>query len=69
MGKKLKLPTAAEDRQQKREAAMPEVKRLVKEHGRQTVQWCVNQLHEYDKKVAKLAQIRAEARALARDIK
>lgn len=63
------LPSVAQQRAQKREAAMPEVKSLVKEWGRETIQWCLNQLREYDKKVEQLKKLKKEARMLAKEIK
>lgn len=53
---------------EKREAAMPEVKKLVRKYGRQAVGWCVNQLAEYERKMKKLEQAKAEVRAMEREL-
>lgn len=54
---------------QKRDDAMPDVKRIVKKHGRTAVVWCINQLREYEKKVRQLSQLKAEAMRLEKEIK
>jgi hypothetical protein len=51
-----------------RKAAMPDVSRLVKRHGRTIVLWCVTQLRDYEKKVKELARVKAEAQRLEREI-
>lgn len=48
----------------KRDAAMPEVKRLVKKYGRTAVSGCLNRLAEYDKAQKKIAALRKEAAEL-----
>lgn len=48
--------------------AMPEVKKLVKKHGRTIVIWCINQLREYEKKVKQLAELKKEAEKLEKEI-
>lgn len=43
-----------------RQAAMPEVKKLVKNYGRAAIGWCLNQLRDYEVKVKNLADARRE---------
>lgn len=52
-----------------RSKAMPEVKKLVKKHGRKIVNWCINQLREYEKKVKQLAELKKEAEELEKELK
>lgn len=47
---------------------MPEVKKIVKKHGRTVVVWCINQLREYEKKVRQLEQLKKEAAKLEKEI-
>ncbi len=51
-----------------RDAAMPDVKKLVKTHGRTVVGWCVNQLAEYERKVNKVKQARAELKKMEAEL-
>ncbi len=67
MKKKVKL-TPAEQRKKLRDAAMPEVKKLVAKHGRSIVASCLNQLRDYEKKLRQLASAEAEVAALRRQI-
>lgn len=48
--------------------AMPEVKSLIKKHGRTVVGWCMGQLRDYEKKVKQLEKIKAEAAKLEKEI-
>jgi hypothetical protein len=68
MEKKSLTPSAARDRQNKIDAAMPDVKNLVRLHSRLIVQYCVKQLGEYEKKVLYLKKIKAEAAQLEKEI-
>ena len=52
-----------------RQAAMPEVKKLIKNHGRSAIVWCLNQLKEYEKKMRQLADLRKAAAALEKEIR
>ena len=56
--KKTASPTQL--RAEMRERAMPEVKKLVKRFDRQTINWCVQQLAEYERKVKKLNEARKD---------
>ena len=47
-----------------RSKAMPQVRSLVKRHGRTVVQWCVNQLRDYEKKIKQLSELKREAEKL-----
>lgn len=47
---------------------MPDVKKLVKTHGRTVVGWCVNQLAEYERKVNKVKQARAELKKMEAEL-
>jgi hypothetical protein len=51
-----------------RAKAMPQVRQLVKRHGRTIVQWCVNQLRDYEKKVKQLSELKKEAEKLEKEI-
>lgn len=66
--KKQKTESVTERRERLRKAAMPGVKALVKEHGREAVNWCVNQMKEYEKKVEKLKALKKETADLEREI-
>lgn len=72
MAKKKKQPTPAQLRRKRTEEdrrdAMVEIKRLTKKYGRTTVQYCLNQLRELEKKRGRLAQIKREADRLEREI-
>lgn len=57
------------DNKKLREQAMPEVKRMVKKHGRNVISWCINQLKEYEKKVKQLDLAKKEVSRLEKDIK
>lgn len=48
----------------KRDAAMPEVKKLVKKYGRTAVSSCLSRLAEYDKATRKIAELRKQAAEL-----
>lgn len=50
------------------ERAMPDVKKLVRKHGRQTVAYCLNQLKEYEKKLKRLEQAKREVQQLEKDV-
>lgn len=67
--KEQNAPSFTQEREAKRAAAMPEVKRLVKQYGRDTIAWCVKQLHEYEKKVEKAKELKKELRDLEAEIK
>jgi hypothetical protein len=47
----------------KRAAAMPDVKRLVKKHGRRAVGACLQHIASYEKEVSKLAALKKEIAA------
>lgn len=51
------------------EKAMPKVKQLVRQFGRQTISYCLKQLFEYEKKVKQLENLKDEAQKLEREIK
>lgn len=57
MKKVLKL---IEEKRLARNAAMPEVSKLVKKFGRSTVSYCINELREFDKKNIALEKARKE---------
>ena len=69
---KRKKLTPAQRRQEVREAdrskAMIEIRRLTKKYGRTTVQYCLNQLRDLEKKKDRLAQLTREAAKLEREI-
>jgi hypothetical protein len=64
MKKRFTRPTLAERRRKAREAAMPEVKKLVRKHGRSTISACLQQLRDYEKKLRQLETARSEVAAL-----
>ncbi len=51
-----------------RSRAMVEIRRLVKKYGRTTVQYCLNQIRELQKKREQLTQLTKEAERLQREI-
>lgn len=51
-----------------RKAAMPDVKALVRKHGRAAVNGCLLQIRAHDKAVLKIERLRKEAAALARKL-
>ena len=61
--------TQLEKRQVAREAAMPEVKKLVKKHGRQAVQSCLNSLKDYERTLKQLESAKKEVAMLEKKIK
>ncbi len=48
--------------------AMPDVKKVVDKHGLVTVNYCLNQLKEYNRKSNKLAKMKKEAAELEKQI-
>lgn len=49
--------------------AMVEVKRLVKKYNRTTINYCLNQLRDYDKKLAKLEKAKKEVEEIQKELK
>lgn len=71
MAKKKKLTFAQLRRkrtEEDRRDGMIEIKRLTKKYGRTTIQYCLNQLKELEKKRNRLTQIKREADRLEREI-
>ena len=60
--------TIPEQRKIARDNAMPEVKKLVKKYGRRTVQGCLNNLRDYEKKLRQLEIARQEVEKLEREV-
>ena len=52
-----------------RAKAMTDVKKMLKKHSKTNIVWCINQLHEYEKKVKQLVELKKEAEKLEREIK
>ena len=61
-------PTKMQKARAARSAAMPEVKRLVKKHGRAAVAWCVGNLRKHDQVLKKVALLRREAADLEKNL-
>lgn len=61
-------PTKMEKARSARQAAMPEVKRLVKKHGRAAISWCLGNLRNHDSVLKKIAQLRQEATQLEKKL-
>lgn len=61
-------PSAVKLRTELRERAMPEVKKLVKRFDRQTVNWCVQQLAEYERKIKKLNEAKKEVEKMEQEL-
>ncbi len=68
MAKRIRL-TSIQRARLGREKAMPEVKRMVKKHGRRSIQACLNQLHDYEKKLGRLTEAKREVASLERELK
>lgn len=60
LARQKKVLSVSQLRTEMRERAMPEVKKLVKRFDRQTINWCVQQLAEYERKVKKLNEARKD---------
>lgn len=61
-------PSPAQRRTDARDAALPDVKALVKKHGPATIAWCLSKIREHDKKLKELTRIKAEAAKLEREL-
>lgn len=61
-------PTKMEKARAARSAAMPEVKRLVKKHGRPAIAWCIGNLRNHDLLQKKIALLRREAADLEKTL-
>ena len=57
-----------EKRRAARQAAMPEVKRLVKKYGRSTVANCIGKIREQERAVQKLAALKREISQLQKRV-
>ena len=60
----MKRKEMAASLKQKRDAAMPEIKRLVKEHGRTVIHWCLEKMRLYDKQLKKLQKMKEKVAEL-----
>lgn len=69
MKKKTKVITLNDQRRAAADAAMPEVKRLVKKFGRTPITNCLNRLHEYEKSVQHLQTLKREVANLEKKLK
>lgn len=56
-------------RQAQRDLALPQVKKLVKSFGRTNVQWCLNQLADYERKTKELEIKKKEVAKLEKELK
>jgi hypothetical protein len=56
--------TARERHRQLAQAAMPEVKRLVKKYGRQAVGNCLAKIHAWEREAKKLNALKSEVASL-----
>lgn len=61
-------PTKMEKAKATREAAMPEVKRLVKKFGRASVGYCLTKLRDRDKAAKKVADLKRELQRLEKNL-
>lgn len=64
----MKRMTNLEKRRSAADKAMPEVKKIVRRHGRTAVQNCINRLHSFEKKAKELERVRREAKRLEREL-
>lgn len=64
--KKKMSPSPSEIAQAKREAAMGDVKELVKRHGLRTIGGCLTRIRAHDQAQRRLADLKAEAARLER---
>jgi hypothetical protein len=65
MGKRI---TFQEKRRETVQAAMPEVKKLVRRFGRSAITSCLNKLREYEKNVHRMQQLKQEVARLERQL-
>lgn len=63
-----KQKNVAQERREKADAAMPEVKRLVRKYGRTAIANCLNKLREYEKQSARLQGLKKEVAKLEKDL-
>lgn len=61
--------TLQQKRKRARDKAMPGVKQLVKKFSRTTIQSCLNNLRDYEKKVEQLEIARLEVQKLEKEAK
>ena len=61
-------PTQLEVRRQRRQAAMPAVKQLVRKWGRTTIQNCLDELRDFERSLHDLESARAKVRDLERKV-
>lgn len=55
-------------RRRRIDAAMPEVKRLVRKHSRQIIQSCLHELRDFERSLEELETARANVQALERKV-
>jgi len=63
-----KKPTQVELRRQRRQAAMPAVKQLVRKHSRLTIQSCLDELRDFENSLHELEAARVKVRDLERKV-
>jgi hypothetical protein len=66
MKKKLSIP---EQRRRAAKAAMPEVKRIFGRYGRSAIHKCLRDLHDYEKNLERMAELKSEHKKLEEQIK
>lgn len=67
--KSRKLPSRVEKRRATASAAMPEVKKLVRRFGRLAVHNCLVKIHEQEKALAHLADLKREVAKLSQAVR
>ncbi len=63
-----KVLTTTQLRNELRERAMPEVKRMVKKFDRPTLAWCLNQLAEYERKLNALKKAKKDVEKMEHEL-
>jgi hypothetical protein len=67
--KRKRSPTTRERRQAQASAAMPSVKKLVKQFGRVAVANCLNKIHARDREAARLAALKKQVAEMQRSLR
>ena len=62
--KTIKRPSKMQQHNEAIKNAMPEVRALVKKHGRSIVRSCIERIYAFEKKAAQIEKLKAEANAL-----
>jgi len=62
--RQIRKPSKMDQHNEAIKAAMPEVRALVKKHGRSIIRSCIERIYQYEKKATQVERLKAEADAL-----